>query len=584
MFLCLPVHEDINYRYMVIGCASQNSKFLHMYMIPLFQPTDVILPSGKQYLLHYDNFGNLKAVIMPNLARHRFHSLTTFGIHRKFYEPPEGHGSFLQDYDSSGNLLQVLHPSGHRRVTYRYTSLGQPRLVLYDWSDIKYQYYEETQMLRSMQLFNPVPFDYNCTLVYGPGNALVKSQQVLFTTSNVDLLHAHFQYEYDKNFRLAWIEANIGGHHLAGYNYTYDPDNGRLNKLKSFTIVYPRRHRDVVGDSNIEFIREYDGLGRMSDRWYRFNNYVVASLEIKFDNFNRVHQWRRKIGSSDLKAFEYVYDIDGNVVEVLVNGQRSWSYEIDRNSNIINIGHHRTTRTVDINSKNQVELSEDNSYIFDKDGFLVQRDSEVFEYNSKGQLLRAFENGKYDIYYFYDPHGRMVGRKDAMGGYLTQFFYADLRHLERLTHIYNHQSEELTSLYYDNNNQLFAMDRNGATYYIVLDPLGSPLLILDSVGSVTKQMAYDPLGAKVEDSSPDFDFVLGYRCGVVDHITKLVFLESRVYDPIIGRWTSPNYADLLERTEEIVERPELLNVYRYQSLVGAKPLQRSLKTGGYGLV
>ncbi len=41
----------------------------------------------------------------------------------------------------------------------------------------------------------------------------------------------------------------------------------------------------------------------------RFNNYMVFTLEVKYDDLGRIHQWRRKVGTSDLKAYEYVYDI-----------------------------------------------------------------------------------------------------------------------------------------------------------------------------------------------------------------------------------------------------------------------------------
>ncbi len=36
---------------------------------------------------------------------------------------------------------------------------------------------------------------------------------------------------------------------------------------------------------------------------------MVFTLEVKYDDLGRIHQWRRKVGTSDLKAYEYVYDI-----------------------------------------------------------------------------------------------------------------------------------------------------------------------------------------------------------------------------------------------------------------------------------
>ncbi len=68
---------------------------------------------------------------------------------------------------------------------------------------------------------------------------------------------------------------------------------------------------------------------------------------------------------------------------------------------------------------------------------MIARDEEQFEYNSKGQLVRAWEKGKYNIYYFYDPLDRLIARKDQIGNYLTQFFYGDITHKVILKHAHN---------------------------------------------------------------------------------------------------------------------------------------------------
>ena len=433
-------------------------------------------------------------------------------------------------------------------------------------------------MVHSIQLYNPVPFRYNCSIVYEPGDALIKSQAMEFSGEDLNFLNAKFHYQYDANFRIAVFEAILGNKHFGAYNITYNVTTGRLARVKGFTFEYPKIHHEIMRDSNVEVTQEFDAYGRFTDAFYRFNNYIGCTMEVKYDNLNRVYLWRRKVGSSDLKSYEYVYDIDGNIVEVLVNGQSTWTYETDANSNIIKMMYHQQTRVVEINAKNQVEMSGDESFIFDKDGFLVQRDHEVFEYNSLGELVRAFEMGKYDIYYFYDPFGHLVGRKDAMGGYTTQFFYADLEHRDRITHVYDHTSKLFTVFYYDNHGRLFAMERDGSVYYIVCDPMGSPILILNSVGSVIKQMTYDPLGQLMSDSAPDFSFPLSYKSGIVDHITGLLFLGNRVYDPNIGRHTSADYDALLDSIETIMDHPETLNMYRHP-LVNPNTLQDNLKTG-----
>ena len=509
----------------------------------------------------------MKSVVMPSQGRHRFHALTSMGLHRQLYTPPGAYSAFLRDYDSGGKLLQVLYPSRERRVSYTYTVFGKPLQLLHDWSQLRYTYHNSTDMLRSMNLTDPAAHNYTCSMTFEPGNALVQTHRVLLNGTDLGLVSGQFSYQYDKYLRIIWVEAHIGKIAIQPVNISYNTVNGKLERIRGFNFEYPRVHQNKIHDANMEIIQESDIYGRLTDIWYRFNNHAVFTLEIKYDARNRVYQWRRKVGSSDLKAYEYLYDIDGNLLEVILNGRTTWKYEMDANSNIKKCVHHDKVTEFEINLNNQISSCGDVVYHFDEDGFLVKIDSQVFEYNSLGQLVHAFELGKYDVYYFYDAYGRLTARRDTIGGYLTQFFYSDLQNRRRITHVYDHTNNELTSLYYDSRNRLFAMELGSNLYYIALDPIGSPIVIFNSMGSVVKQMAYNPLGQKISDSSPEFSFMMGYKCGIMDHITKFIHLDGRVYDPEVGRWTSPDYTHLLEKISEVTNTPEMVNFYRPEYLV-----------------
>ncbi len=49
-------------------------------------------------------------------------------------------------------------------------------------------------------------------------------------------------------------------------------------------------------------------------------------------------------------------------------------------------------------------------------------------------------------------------------------------------------------------------------FYHFSDPMGSPIVIFNAMGSVVKQMTYDPLGRKLTDSAPEFHFLFGFQC------------------------------------------------------------------------
>jgi len=82
------------------------------------------------------------------------------------------------------------------------------------------------------------------------------------------------------------------------------------------------------------------------------------------------------------------------------------------------------------------------------------------------------------------------------------------------------------------------MIKNGVTYRIISDHLGSPRLVIDSAtGAVMQRMDYDEFGTVILDTNPGFQ-PFGFAGGIYDRDTGLVRHGARDYDPEIGRWTA----------------------------------------------
>ncbi|MCL4838106.1 MAG: RHS repeat-associated core domain-containing protein, partial [Thermoanaerobaculia bacterium] len=80
--------------------------------------------------------------------------------------------------------------------------------------------------------------------------------------------------------------------------------------------------------------------------------------------------------------------------------------------------------------------------------------------------------------------------------------------------------------------------RDGTTYRILSDPLGSPRLAVDATtGAVVQRMDYDEWGVVLLDTNPGWQ-PFGFAGGLYDTDTGLVRFGWRDYDPIAGRWTS----------------------------------------------
>ena len=107
-----------------------------------------------------------------------------------------------------------------------------------------------------------------------------------------------------------------------------------------------------------------------------------------------------------------------------LSGSPVWKYDYDANNNIVKTSKHAESEGIRLDGNNRVVAAGDDRYEYDADGFLYARNDEQFEFNSLGQLVRAFETGKYDVHYFYDGIGRLVARRDVKGAwcYLNQKF------------------------------------------------------------------------------------------------------------------------------------------------------------------
>src|SRR5262249_48598282 len=80
--------------------------------------------------------------------------------------------------------------------------------------------------------------------------------------------------------------------------------------------------------------------------------------------------------------------------------------------------------------------------------------------------------------------------------------------------------------------------KNGATYRIISDHLGSLRLIVNaSTGTVVQRLDYDEFGNILQDSNPGFQ-PFGFAGGLHDPQTNPPRFGARDYDAETGRWTA----------------------------------------------
>ena len=80
--------------------------------------------------------------------------------------------------------------------------------------------------------------------------------------------------------------------------------------------------------------------------------------------------------------------------------------------------------------------------------------------------------------------------------------------------------------------------KNGVTYRILSDHLGSPRLVVDvTSGALMQRMDYDEFGTVILDTNPGFQ-PFGFAGGIYDRDTGLTRFGARDYDPETGRWAA----------------------------------------------
>ncbi|KAL0973834.1 hypothetical protein UPYG_G00211800 [Umbra pygmaea] len=521
----------------------------------------LLLQSQRQYIFEFDASGRVTAVTMPSVARHTMSTHVSIGYIRNTYNPPESNASVIHDFSEDGRPLATHYLGAGRRVLYKYGKLAKLAEVLYDSTAVTFGYDETAGVLKMVNLQSG---GFSCTIRYRKIGPLIDKQ--IYRFSEEGMVNARFDYMYhDNSFRIASMKPVISETPLPVDLYRYDEISGKVEHFGKFGVIYYDINQ-IITTAVMTLSKHFDTHGRIKEVQYEIFRSLMYWMTVQYDSMGRVVKRELKIGPyANTTQYRYEYDGDGQLSGVKVNDWSTWRYSYDLNGNLhlLNPGNSARLMPLRYDLRDRITRLGDVQYRLDEDGFLSQRGSDVFDYNSKGQLLRAYSRlpGGWSVQYRYDGLGRRVSTRTSLGQHL-QFFYADLNHPTRVTHIFNHSSSDIASLYYDLQGHLFAMEvSSGEEYYIASDNTGTPLAVFSSNGQMIKQVQYTAYGEVYLDSNPEFQLVIGFHGGLYDTLTKLVHFTQRDYDVLAGRWASPDYAIW----PKIGKDPAPFNLYMFKN-------------------
>lgn len=236
---------------------------------------------------------------------------------------------------------------------------------------------------------------------------------------------------------------------------------------------------------------------------------------------------------------EYQYDEEGRLQVVHYEGQ---PVEVYRYNSMGQRVFSQVTGGQPIkyryNEHGQLVQAGDIAYSYDDDGYLAaQKDSHGLTrycYLETGQLCEALLPDGRKIEYRFDENG-FRAEKLINGKLVQRYHWDDLITLSAVE-----DNSGVTIFHYDEDGDTIGMTRNGQNMLLATDQLGSIFTVADLSGNSVHEILYDSFGRRIQDSNPELELPLGFAGGLYDPDTGLIHFGYREYDPVIGRFISPD--------------------------------------------
>ncbi|HEU4678966.1 MAG TPA: RHS repeat-associated core domain-containing protein, partial [Terrimicrobiaceae bacterium] len=336
------------------------------------------------------------------------------------------------------------------------------------------------------------------------------------------------QYEYDAGKLVhipGWVE-NIN-YALLDQLQRLSLANGIVHEYEynpvSFRVDAMTVRASQGGEPLVRLAYEYDRIGnplRITDRNSRREAY-------SYDSFGRL------VGvSGDIFNETFAYDSAGNCLQN--DGFRSGQLAVAPGTNRILGSAGSSTPQFD----------------YELGGEIRRSPGRTFRFDARGRLVLASTDAGMHCEFTYTYDGR-VGRTRRTGGKVIETLCLqpdyEIRDGEPTIHI-------------SINGQRIGRLSAGQRTYLHPDYRGAIVAVTNQAGEIVAVTNYRPFGAVATTSgSAENASFLGID---IEQVVGVVQLGARWYDPVLGRFISPDQLVLFE-PERVLNTPQALNLYVY---------------------
>ena len=479
--------------------------------------TAINRPDGTTVGFTYDQNGNMTVLTNPSTIDHGF-GYNGVNLNNSYETPLSGNYSYV--YDKDRRLVQTNFPSGKQINNI----------------------YDKTRLVQIQTPEGNIDLSYLCgtkvgsitnatdAITYGYDGKLVTSETVSGT------LNQALGYSYNSDFNVNAI-TYAGKTHM----YLYD-DDGLLTGAGGFAIFRNVANGlpETVSDGVLNLSRTFNGYGEVEAQDFAINSSSLTDWSLTRDDNGRIMS---KVETVDgvTSNYSYTYDPMGRLLTVTKDGSLVEEYEYGLNgtrTSETNTLRGISGRTFDYSDEDCLLTAGTATYEYDADGFLTTKtdgtDVTEYDYSSRGELFGVTLPDATVIEYVHDPLGRRIAKK-VNGTIVAQYLWQGLT---RLLAVYDGSDNLLMRFEYADARMPVAMIKDGSTYYLTYDQVGSLSIVADTLGSVVKSINYDSFGNIISDSDSTFEIPFGFAGGLHDRDTGLVRFGYRDYDPDVGRWTA----------------------------------------------
>lgn len=417
-------------------------------------------------------------------------------------------------YDPQHRPLAVSYSDGTPAVSYTYNATGNRTSMTDGLGTIRYSYDGLDRLTRATRGTQSFSYGYDASGA---------------VTSRTYPGQPADSYGFDDDGRLTTLSSN--GATIA--SYTYDPDSNPL------TTTFP------AGNGYVES-RGYDNADRLVDIADAAGTTTLTRAGYTLDPVGNPTAIVDASGATNT----YQYDLLNRLTRACLGTTTcagatdylAWTY--DGMGNRTTESRPTGTTTYSYNGKNQLTATSGpggtTSYGYDLDGNQVSAGGRTTSFNAAGKATSSTAGGTTTTY-SYDGNGRRTSETTGLA--TTQLVWDPISY--QLAEEQDGTGATLRRFTYGNG--LVSMSQTGTTggpFYYHVNGQGSVLALTNAAGTTQWTYGYQPYGlasaTKLDPAAPTNP--MGWIGQYTAAGSATTLLRARSYDPLTGRFTSPDPA------------------------------------------